>query len=78
MKRWYSTNVSASGPASSGSRQQKTRSHGTNTSSNTVSVSSILCCDDSGNSNSLRSPPEYGETYIDSPGVFGGTANATA
>ena len=78
VKRWNSTNVNASGPATAGSRQQNTRSHGTKTSSNTVSVSSILWRDDSGKSNSSRSPAEYEDTYIDSPGALAGTANATA
>ena len=48
VNRWYSTNASAIGPASSGRRKQNTRSHGTKTSSNTVNVSSILCFDDTG------------------------------
>src|SRR5689334_25341786 len=78
VNRWYSTNVSASGPASSGSRQQNTRSQGTNTSSKTVSVSTILCRDDSGNPKSSWSPAEYADTYIDMPGVSAGTANETA
>src|SRR6266566_1138584 len=43
VKRWYSTKVSAIGPASSGRPSRKTLSHGTNTSSKTVSVSIILC-----------------------------------
>src|SRR5436309_13455457 len=78
VKRWYSTNASAIGPASSGRRKQNTRSHGTNTSSNTVRVSSILCFDDAGYSHGWRSPAEYGLTYIDRPGVPGATANALA
>ena len=78
MKRWYSTNARAIGPASSGRRKQNTRSQGTKTSSNTVRVSSILCFDDTGCSQGWRAPPEYGDTYIESPFVSGGTANATA
>ena len=42
MKRWCSTNASASGPANSCSPHRKTRSQGTNTSSKTVVVSIIL------------------------------------
>src|SRR5437868_11241916 len=76
VKRWYSTNASAIGPASSGRRKQNTRSHGTNTSSNTVSVSSILCRDDAGDSHGWRSPAEYGLTYIEKPWVSGGSAKA--
>ncbi len=57
VKRWYSTNVRALAvPRARGSRQQNTRSHGTNTSSNTVSVSTILCRDDTGCSNGCRLP----------------------
>ena len=43
MKRWCSTNASASGPANSCSPARNTRSHGTKTSSKTVVVSIILC-----------------------------------
>lgn len=78
MNRWCSTNVSAKGPASSGWRQANTRSHGTNTSSKTVRVSSILCRLDNGNSKAFRSPAAYDETYSVRPGVAAGTANATA
>src|SRR5713101_7276138 len=78
VNRWYSTNVSAKVPAISGSRHAKTRSQGTKTSSNTVSVSTILCRDDNGNSNWFRSPAPYDDTYKDKPGVSTGTANATA
>ena len=51
VKRWYSTNAGETAPGELGLAAQNTRSQGTNTSSNTVSVSSILCFDEIGNSN---------------------------
>ena len=71
-KRWYSTNVSASRPALAVSPLRNTRSHGTNTSSNTVSVSIILCCDETGRVHGSASEWRKSEQKSLTPGVATG------
>ena len=78
MKRWYSTKVSASGPAYSHSPCRNTRSRGTNTSSKMVVVSSILRSAESGCSKGFFSAVPCGLATRVRPGAFSGTAKETA
>ena len=79
VNRWNSTNPRASSPACSCWPARKTRSAGTNTSSKSVDVSTILRFAESGNSASLFPFVErYGLATSVSPCVSRGTAKATA
>ena len=80
VKRWYSTNAERERAGQLGLRgSRNTRSHGTNTSSNTVSVSSILCLRRQRELERRRGRRRRRPTRrATGPGVSTGTANATA